>query len=68
LRAAAGDRSGDMSYLLEGWGSKKDIRTGQLLDDPKEKWKLDLAVVKAIIRLLEKTGRTTYQREVIQAV
>jgi hypothetical protein len=57
-----------MSYLLEGWGSKKDIRTGQLLDDPKEKWKLDLAVVKAIIRLLEKTGRTTYQREVIQAV
>jgi hypothetical protein len=37
LRATAGDRSGDVSYLLGGWGSKKDIRTGQLLDGPKEK-------------------------------
>jgi hypothetical protein len=68
LRAAAGDRSGDVPYLLGGWGSKKDIRTGQLLDGPKEKWKPDLAVVKATIRFLEKTGRLTYQQEVIQAV
>jgi hypothetical protein len=68
LRAAAGDRSGDISYLLGGWGSKKNIRTGQLLDGPKEKWKPDLAVVKATIRFLEKTGRLTYQQEVIQAV
>lgn len=68
LRAAAGDRSGDISYLLGGWGSRKDIRTGQLLDGPKEKWKPDLAVVKATIRFLEKTGRLIYQQEVIQAV
>jgi hypothetical protein len=68
LRAAAGDRSGDISYLSGGWGSKKGIRTGQFLDGPKEKWKPDLAVVKATIRFLEKTGRLTYQQEVIQAV
>ena len=68
LRAVVGDRSGDISYLLGGWGSRKDIRTGQLLDGPKEKWKPDLEVVKATIRFLEKTGRLTYQQEVIQAV
>jgi hypothetical protein len=28
----------------------------------------DLAVVKATIRFLERTGRLTYQQEVIQAV
>jgi hypothetical protein len=68
LRAATGDRSGDIPYLLGGWGSKKDVRTGQLSDGPKEKWKPDLAVVKATIRFLEKTGRLTYQQEVIQPV
>jgi hypothetical protein len=59
---------GDISYPLTGWGSKKDIRTGQLLDGPKEKWKPNLAVVKATIRFLDKTGRLTYQQEIIQAV
>jgi hypothetical protein len=68
LRAAAGSRSEDVPYLLGGWGSKKDIRTGQLSDGPKEKWKPDLEVVKATIRFLEKTGRLTYQQEVIRAV
>jgi hypothetical protein len=58
----------DALYLLGGWGSKKDVRTGQLLDGPKEKWKPDLAVVKATIRFLEKTGMLAYQQEVIQPV
>jgi len=61
-------KSGDIPYLLGGWGSKKDIRTGQLLDGPKEEWKPDLAVVRATIRFLEKIGRLTCQQEVIQAV
>ena len=39
------------------------MRTGQLLDGPKEKWKSDIEVVKATIRFLEKTGRLTYQPE-----
>jgi len=63
LRETVGARSGDVSYLLGGWGSRKDVRTGQLLDGPKEKWKSDIEVVKATIRFLEKTGRLTYQPE-----
>jgi hypothetical protein len=63
LRETAGDRSRDVPYLLGRWGSRKDVRTGQLLDRPKEKWKSDIEVVKATIRFLEKTGRLTYQPE-----
>jgi hypothetical protein len=63
LRETVGARSGDVSYLLGGWGSRKGVRTGQLLDGPKEKWKSDIDVVKATIRFLEKTGRLTYQLE-----
>jgi len=60
LRKTVGARLGDVPYLLGGWGSRKDVRTGQLLDGPKEKWKSDIEVVKATIRFLEKTGRLTY--------
>lgn len=65
LRAAAGDRWGDVPYLLGGWGTRKDVRTGQLLDRPRETWKPDLAVVKATIRFLEKTGRLSFQQEAL---
>jgi hypothetical protein len=33
------------------------MRTGQLLDGPKEEWKPDLVVIKATIRFLENTSR-----------
>jgi hypothetical protein len=65
LRAAVGDRWGDVPYLSGGWGMRKDVRTGQLLDGPKEEWKPDLAVVKAIIRFLEKTDRLSIQQEAL---
>ena len=65
LRATAGDRWGDVPYLLGGWGTRKDVRTGQLLDGPKEEWKPDLVVVKATIRFLEKTGRLSFQQEAL---
>jgi hypothetical protein len=61
LREAVGARSGDVPYLLGGWGSRKDVRTGRLLDGPQEKWKPDMEAIKATIRFLEKTGRLTYQ-------
>jgi hypothetical protein len=61
LREAVGARSGDVPYLLGGWSSRKDVRTGRLLDGPKEKWKPDMEAIKATIRFLEKTGRLTYQ-------
>jgi hypothetical protein len=28
LRVAVGDRSGAIAYLLGGWGTKKDAKTG----------------------------------------
>jgi ribonuclease HI len=62
LREAVGARSGDVPYLLGGWGSRKNVTTGQLLDGPKEKWKPDMEAVKATIRFLEKTGRLSYQQ------
>jgi hypothetical protein len=61
LRAAAGDRWGDVPYLLGGCGTRKDVRTGQALDGSKEKWKPDLAVSKATIQFLEKTRRLPSQ-------
>jgi hypothetical protein len=41
-----------MSYLLGGWGLKKHWEIGELLDGLKEKWKLDLKVVKQTIRFI----------------
>jgi hypothetical protein len=61
LCEAVGARSGDVPYLLGGWGSRKDARTGRLLDGPKEKWKPDMEALKANIPFHEKTGRLTYQ-------
>jgi hypothetical protein len=40
---------------------RKDVRTGRLLDGPKEKWKPHIEVIKATIWFLEKIGRLTYQ-------
>jgi hypothetical protein len=57
LREAAGDRWGDASYLLGGWSGRKDVRTGEFVDGPRESWKPDLKVVKASIRFLYQTGR-----------
>jgi ribonuclease HI len=39
LQAVAGDRQGDVSYLLGGWGKRKDPNSGKLLDGEKENWK-----------------------------
>jgi hypothetical protein len=60
LRKTVGVRLGNVPYLLGGWGSRKDMRTGRLLDGPQEKWKPDIEAIKVAIRFLEKTGRLTY--------
>ena len=52
LQAVAGDRQGDVSYLLSGWGKRKDPNSGKLLGREKENWKPDLTVVKATIQYL----------------
>ena len=53
LRKAVGARSGDVPYLLRGWGSRKNVTIGRFLDGPKEKWRPDMEAVKATIRFLE---------------
>jgi ribonuclease HI len=63
LQVAAGDRWGDVPYLLGGWGKRKEPRTGKLLDGDRSKWKPDPTIVKATVRFLQETGRLTYQPE-----
>jgi ribonuclease HI len=63
LRIAAGERGGDLSYLLGGWGKRKDATTGKLIDGEKNKWKSDITVVKATVQFLQETGRLTYRPE-----
>jgi len=46
---------------------RKDLRTGQLLDGPREKWKPSLEVVKATVGFLEGTGRLTFQQKAGEA-
>jgi hypothetical protein len=49
---AAGERWGDLSYLLGGWGKRKNATTEKLLDGEENKWKSDITVVKAIVQFL----------------
>jgi ribonuclease HI len=63
LRAAAGNRWGDVSYLLGGWSKRKDLISGKLLDGEKDNWKPDITVVKATVQFLQETGRLTYRPE-----
>ena len=57
LQVAAGDRWGEVSYLLGGWGGKKHWETGEPVDGPREKWKPDVRLVQHTIRFLQQTGR-----------
>jgi hypothetical protein len=63
LQAIAGDRWGDVSYLLGGWGKRRDAYSGKLLDGEKDNWRPDLTVVKPTVQHLQETGRLTYQPE-----
>jgi hypothetical protein len=63
LQAVAGNRWGDVSYLLGGWGKRRDAKSGKLLDGEKDNWRPDLTVVKATVRYLQETGRLIYQLE-----
>jgi len=63
LGKVVGHRIGDVPFLLGGWGTRKDEK-GRLLDGAKEKWRPDIAVVKATIRFLEQTGRLTYRQTI----
>jgi hypothetical protein len=49
LRAAAGERWGDVAYLIGKWSKRNDANAGKLLDGERGNWKSDLKVVEATI-------------------
>ena len=51
------DRWGDLSYAIGGWSGRKDRGTGTFVDGPREKWKPNTAVLKAVIQYVKATGR-----------
>jgi hypothetical protein len=58
---AVGHRWRDLSYILGGWNPWEDLRTGQPVDGPREKWEAVLPAVKTILYFLCKTGRFATQ-------
>lgn len=40
---------GRLSYLLGGWGKRKDANSGKSLDGERDNWKPNLTVVKAMV-------------------
>ena len=48
-------RFGELSYALGGYSSKQE--GGQSIDGPMERWKADIAAVKATIEFAKDTGR-----------
>ncbi|EKG08948.1 hypothetical protein MPH_14100 [Macrophomina phaseolina MS6] len=56
LQRAVGKRFGDISYMLGGWSGTKRP-DGTYLDGPAERWKADIATVKATAAFAIATGR-----------
>ena len=63
---AVGHRWRDLSYILGGWNPWEDPRTGRPVDGPKEKWKANLPVVKAVLHFLHKSGRFAWQTRAVE--
>ncbi|KAL2353255.1 hypothetical protein BJ546DRAFT_982118, partial [Cryomyces antarcticus] len=62
-----GTRGLDMSYMLGGWSTWEDAKTGEPLDGPKEQWKPNMEVVRAVIRFLQSTARFISARQAEEA-
>ena len=62
LREVAGDRWGDVSFLLGGKSRKCDPRTGKSVEG--EKWKPETKVVRETIAFLKSTGRFSSQMQI----
>lgn len=59
LKKPAGDRWGNVSFLLGGKSSRKDPRSGEFIDG--NKWRPNLDVVRATIAFMKSTGRFAAQ-------
>jgi ribonuclease HI len=65
LREVAGNRWGDVSFLLGGKSRKCDPRTGESMDG--DKWKPDTKVVRETIAFLKSTGRFSAQMPIFNS-
>jgi ribonuclease HI len=61
LQEALGERRGDLSFALGGWSGRIERRTGKQVDGSKEKWKPDMAALKAVIQFVKATERLQSQ-------
>lgn len=57
LREAMNNRWTDLAYALGGWNCRKDPRTQREFDGPKEEWKPNMKVLKAVIKFVKATRR-----------
>jgi hypothetical protein len=57
LRAAMGDRWGDLSYALGGWSGRWSRITEAEVDGPRHTWKPNTQVIKAVINFAKSTQR-----------
>jgi ribonuclease HI len=51
------DRWADLAYALGGWSGRKDRGTDRFVDGPRERWKPNMKVLKAVIQYVKATGR-----------
>ncbi|KFZ25127.1 hypothetical protein V502_00396 [Pseudogymnoascus sp. VKM F-4520 (FW-2644)] len=56
MREALGHQWGDQAYALGAWSGRLNTRR-TLIDGPKESWKPNLKVIKAVIHFATTTGR-----------
>lgn len=66
LKEVAGDRWGDVSFLLGGKSRKVDTKTGKPVDG--DGWRPNLVVVRATIAFLKSTGRFAAHAQVEQHI
>jgi len=63
LRQVAKNRLNDVSFLLGGWSARRKWRAGKPVNGDRAKWRPNLAVVKATVQSLQRTGRIALKEE-----
>jgi hypothetical protein len=57
LRRVLEERWRDFAYAVGAWSGRREIGTRRPVDGPREKWKPNLTVIKAVTRFVLATGR-----------
>ena len=57
LREVMGGRWADLPYALGGWSGRHKTDSDQPMDGPREKWEVDIKVIRAVIKFVQATQR-----------